>query len=71
MKACAVSPDLLAEVGGRLTAVDKVKASKLSGYDNMLYRRNSETGQVEGMKRDAVPAVVLNETLHANAATTA
>jgi 2,3,4,5-tetrahydropyridine-2-carboxylate N-succinyltransferase len=62
---------LLKDVRGVLVVVDVVKASKLSGYDNMLYRRNSETGQVEGMKRDAVPAVTLNQTLHANAATTA
>ncbi|MBT1002899.1 2,3,4,5-tetrahydropyridine-2,6-dicarboxylate N-succinyltransferase [Paenarthrobacter sp. DKR-5] len=42
-----------------------VKAVELSGQPNLLFRRNSTTGEVEVLPRDG-RAVALNEALHAN-----
>ncbi|NUP75568.1 MAG: 2,3,4,5-tetrahydropyridine-2,6-dicarboxylate N-succinyltransferase [Sinomonas sp.] len=42
-----------------------VKAAELSGQSNLLFRRNSTTGQVEALPRDG-RTVELNEALHAN-----
>ena len=40
-----------------------VKAATLSGRDNLLFRRNSMTGQVEALSRNA-EGVTLNPDLH-------
>jgi 2,3,4,5-tetrahydropyridine-2-carboxylate N-succinyltransferase len=42
-----------------------VKAAELSGQPNLLFRRNSTTGQVEALPRNG-QKVELNEALHAN-----
>ncbi|MGO4384195.1 2,3,4,5-tetrahydropyridine-2,6-dicarboxylate N-succinyltransferase [Specibacter sp. RAF43] len=42
-----------------------VKASELSGTPNLLFRRNSGTGEVEVLPRKG-SAVALNDTLHSN-----
>jgi len=42
-----------------------VKARELSGQDNLLFRRNSQTGAVEAVSR-AGSGIVLNSALHAN-----
>ncbi len=42
-----------------------VKASELSGASGLLFRRNSVSGQVEGLARTGV-GVALNPSLHAN-----
>ncbi|WP_415854104.1 2,3,4,5-tetrahydropyridine-2,6-dicarboxylate N-succinyltransferase [Sinomonas sp. G460-2] len=42
-----------------------VKAAELSGQPNLLFRRNSTTGQVEALPRNG-QTVSLNEALHAN-----
>ncbi|MDP9885755.1 2,3,4,5-tetrahydropyridine-2-carboxylate N-succinyltransferase [Sinomonas atrocyanea] len=42
-----------------------VKAVELSGQSNLLFRRNSTTGQVEALPRNG-QTVELNEALHAN-----
>ena len=49
---------------GTLTSA-VVKASELSGLPNLLFRRNSSTGEVEALPRKGV-TVALNEILHAN-----
>ena len=42
-----------------------VKASDLSGANNLLFRRNSVSGAVEVVSRDGT-GITLNEALHAN-----
>jgi 2,3,4,5-tetrahydropyridine-2-carboxylate N-succinyltransferase len=42
-----------------------VKAVELSGVPNLLFRRNSSTGEVEVLPRKG-QTVMLNEALHAN-----
>ena len=42
-----------------------VKAVELSGVPNLLFRRNSSTGEVEVLPRKG-QTVELNEALHAN-----
>jgi 2,3,4,5-tetrahydropyridine-2-carboxylate N-succinyltransferase len=68
---CVVEAGCYVTAGTKVTVTDAdgtptvVKASTLSGMDNVLFRRNSVTGTVE-----AVPwrsdGVALNEALHAN-----
>ncbi|MEV8183127.1 2,3,4,5-tetrahydropyridine-2,6-dicarboxylate N-succinyltransferase [Specibacter sp. NPDC078692] len=43
-----------------------VKASELSGVANLLFRRNSTSGEVEVLPRKGASAVALNDSLHAN-----
>ena len=50
--------NLLSEAG-----VTSLKASELSGVPNLLFRRNSMTGQVEALSRSGA-GVVLNKDLH-------
>ena len=50
--------NLLREAG-----VTSLKASELSGVPNLLFRRNSMTGQVEALSRSGA-GVVLNKDLH-------
>jgi 2,3,4,5-tetrahydropyridine-2-carboxylate N-succinyltransferase len=42
-----------------------VKARELAGGNNLLFRRNSQTGAVEVVARDG-QGIALNEDLHAN-----
>ena len=51
--------------GHALPTARSVKASDLSGGDNLLFRRNSVTGAVEVVARDG-RGITLNEALHAN-----
>jgi 2,3,4,5-tetrahydropyridine-2-carboxylate N-succinyltransferase len=65
--------DCILEAGLYLTAGTKVstpdgtvvKASELSGRNNLLFRRNSQTGAVEVVPRKGT-GIELNAALHAN-----
>ena len=46
-------------------SVEVVKAAELSGADNVLFRRNSQTGAIEALPR-AGTGIELNEALHAH-----
>jgi 2,3,4,5-tetrahydropyridine-2-carboxylate N-succinyltransferase len=66
---CIVEAGLYVTAGTRVTAPDGtiVKAKELSGHNNLLYRRNSQTGRVEAVVRgDASSWQGLNADLHKN-----
>jgi 2,3,4,5-tetrahydropyridine-2-carboxylate N-succinyltransferase len=64
---CVVEAGLYVTAGTKVQLPDgrAVKASELSGGDNMLFRRNSITGAVEVVARDG-QGIDLNPELHAN-----
>ena len=64
---CIVEAGLYVTAGTKVTMSDgsSVKARKLSGANNLLFRRNSVTGAVEVVNRDG-RGITLNEALHAN-----
>ncbi|MCC5672248.1 2,3,4,5-tetrahydropyridine-2,6-dicarboxylate N-succinyltransferase [Kocuria rhizophila] len=68
---CVVEAGLYVTAGTRVSLLDAaaeprvVKASELSGADNLLFRRNSTTGAVEALPRRN-GTVELNAQLHAN-----
>jgi len=64
---CVVEAGLYVTAGTKITLPDGrlVKASELSGQDNLLFRRNSTTGVVEVVTRTGA-GVELNAALHAN-----
>lgn len=66
---CIVEAGLYVTAGTRVRLVEAagertVKARELSGLPNLLFRRNSETGQVEARARDGM-GIALNPALHA------
>jgi 2,3,4,5-tetrahydropyridine-2-carboxylate N-succinyltransferase len=64
---CIVEAGLYITAGTRVTLPggEVVKALELSGANNLLFRRNSQTGAVEAQQRSGVWGG-LNEMLHAN-----
>jgi 2,3,4,5-tetrahydropyridine-2-carboxylate N-succinyltransferase len=65
---CVVEAGLYVTAGTKLTLVEgansrAVKASELSGVANILYRRNSQTGEVQAIPRSG-QGVTLNAALH-------
>jgi 2,3,4,5-tetrahydropyridine-2-carboxylate N-succinyltransferase len=64
---CVVEAGLYLTAGARVTLPDGqvVRARELSGIDDMLFRRNSESGAVEAWRRTGTWGG-LNEVLHAN-----
>ncbi|WP_343599171.1 2,3,4,5-tetrahydropyridine-2,6-dicarboxylate N-succinyltransferase [Mycobacterium sp.] len=64
---CVVEAGLYVTAGTKVVLGDgeTVKARELSGRDNLLFRRNSVTGAVEVVSRDA-EGIALNADLHAN-----
>lgn len=64
---CVIEAGLYVTSGTKVTLADgaTVKARELSGANNLLFRRNSQTGAVEVMARDG-RGITLNEALHAN-----
>jgi 2,3,4,5-tetrahydropyridine-2,6-dicarboxylate N-succinyltransferase len=64
---CVVEAGLYVTAGTKVSMPDgkTVKARELSGAGNLLFRRNSVTGAVEVVSRDA-QGITLNEELHAN-----
>ncbi|GGD15188.1 2,3,4,5-tetrahydropyridine-2,6-dicarboxylate N-succinyltransferase [Nocardioides daphniae] len=68
---CVVEAGCYVTAGTKVTVVDDggssrvVKAAELSGADNVLFRRNSQTGAVEAVARTG-QGIELNAALHAN-----
>jgi len=64
---CVIEAGLYVTAGTKVATADgaMVKASELSGANNLLFRRNSVTGAVEVVARDG-KGIALNEALHAN-----
>ncbi|MDC5697762.1 2,3,4,5-tetrahydropyridine-2,6-dicarboxylate N-succinyltransferase [Intrasporangium calvum] len=64
---CVVEAGLYVTAGTKVTLPDGsvVKAKELSGSNNVLFVRNSETGAVEARSRKGT-GITLNEALHAN-----
>jgi 2,3,4,5-tetrahydropyridine-2-carboxylate N-succinyltransferase len=64
---CVIEAGLYVTAGTKVTTSDgqTVKASDLSGTNNLLFRRNSLSGAVEVVGRDG-KGITLNEALHAN-----
>ena len=68
---CVVEAGCYVTAGTKLTMVDAdgnpqvVKASELSGVNNVLFRRNSVTGAMEAVAREGT-GIALNAALHAN-----
>jgi 2,3,4,5-tetrahydropyridine-2-carboxylate N-succinyltransferase len=64
---CVVEAGLYVTAGTRVTLPDGTvtKAGELSGFDGLLFRRNSTTGTVEVQSRAGGP-VELNAALHSN-----
>ena len=64
---CVVEAGLYVTAGTRVSLPDGsvVKALELSGADNVLFRRNSQTGAVEALPRSG-RGIELNAALHAN-----
>ena len=64
---CVIEAGLYVTAGTKVSTADgaTVKASELSGANNLLFRRNSVTGAVEVVARDG-KGITLNEALHAN-----
>lgn len=65
---CVVEAGLYITAGTKVSLVgagDVVKAASLSGVDNLLFRRNSQTGTVE-VVTTAKQGIELNAALHAN-----
>ncbi|MQA16191.1 MAG: 2,3,4,5-tetrahydropyridine-2,6-dicarboxylate N-succinyltransferase [Pseudonocardiaceae bacterium] len=65
---CVVEAGLYVTAGTKVTLDDGtvVKARELSGSDGLLLRRDSVTGRVQGVRREGVAGIELNEALHAN-----
>jgi 2,3,4,5-tetrahydropyridine-2,6-dicarboxylate N-succinyltransferase len=62
---CVVEAGLYVTAGTKVLCAGKiVKASEFAGKDDMLFRRNSQTGQVEAISKANI--VELNSVLHAN-----
>ena len=68
---CTIEAGLYVTAGTKVELLDRtnhrigtVKARDLGGQSNLLFRRNSSTGQVEALQSDAT--VQLNKTLHVN-----
>ena len=64
---CIIEAGLYLTSGSKVSIVDEdkiVKASELSGKSNLIFRRNSLTGQVEAVQNKK--SVKLNEELHKN-----
>lgn len=66
--ACVVEAGLYVTAGTKVTLVDgdkhsTVKAKELSGLNNLLFRRNSQTGAVEVSSRTGA-GIILNSALH-------
>jgi 2,3,4,5-tetrahydropyridine-2-carboxylate N-succinyltransferase len=64
---CIVEAGLYVTAGTKVATPDgkTIKALELSGTNNLLFRRNSQTGAVEVVSRDG-GAFELNAALHAN-----
>lgn len=64
---CVVEAGLYVTAGTKVTLPDgtTAKARDLAGGNNLLFRRNSQTGAVEVVARDG-QGIALNEDLHAN-----
>jgi len=65
---CVVEAGCYVTAGTKVTLLDTgtvVKAGELSGRSGLLFRRNSQTGAIEGLSR-AGKTFTLNDTLHAN-----
>lgn len=65
---CVVEAGLYVTAGTKVALVGQdqtVKAAQLSGVDNLLFRRNSQTGSVEAVAT-AKQGIELNAALHAN-----
>jgi len=64
---CVVEAGLYLTAGTKVVTSDgaTVKAREFSGANNVLFRRNSQTGAVEVVKRDGT-GITLNDALHAN-----
>ncbi|MGV0626399.1 2,3,4,5-tetrahydropyridine-2,6-dicarboxylate N-succinyltransferase [Mycolicibacter minnesotensis] len=64
---CVVEAGLYVTAGTKVTLPDgsTAKARDLTGGNNLLFRRNSQTGAVEVVARDG-QGIALNEALHAN-----
>ncbi|OBG39616.1 2,3,4,5-tetrahydropyridine-2,6-dicarboxylate N-succinyltransferase [Mycolicibacter heraklionensis] len=64
---CVVEAGLYVTAGTKVTLPDgsTAKARDLAGGNNLLFRRNSQTGTVEVVARDG-QGIALNEDLHAN-----
>jgi 2,3,4,5-tetrahydropyridine-2-carboxylate N-succinyltransferase len=65
---CVVEAGLYVTAGTLVTMPDgaSVKASKLSGSSDLLFRRNSLSGSVEVLPRSGTWSEGLNAALHAN-----
>ena len=65
---CVVEAGCYVTGGTKVTLADGnvVKAKELSGASGVLFRRNSVTGAVEAVQRDASKPIELNAALHAN-----
>ncbi|MDQ3599851.1 MAG: 2,3,4,5-tetrahydropyridine-2,6-dicarboxylate N-succinyltransferase [Actinomycetota bacterium] len=65
---CVVEAGLYVTAGTKVTLPDGAvrKARELSGRDGILFRRDSVTGAVHAVRREAAAAVELNVDLHAN-----
>lgn len=64
---CVIEAGLYITAGTKVALPDgkTVKARKLAGGNNMLFRRNSQSGAVEVVDRDG-QGIALNKDLHAN-----
>jgi 2,3,4,5-tetrahydropyridine-2-carboxylate N-succinyltransferase len=64
---CVIEAGLYVTAGTKVAMPDgsTVKARELAGGNNLLFRRNSQTGAVEVVARDG-QGIALNEDLHAN-----
>lgn len=64
---CVVEAGLYVTAGTKVTLPDgtTAKARELAGGNNLLFRRNSQSGAVEVVARDG-QGIALNEALHAN-----
>ncbi len=64
---CVIEAGLYVTAGTKVTLPDgsTAKARDLAGGNNLLFRRNSQTGAVEVVARDG-QGIALNEDLHAN-----
>ena len=65
---CTVEAGLYLTAGSKVTLPDgeTVKASALSGFSNLLFRRNSQSGAIEARAASGAGWQGLNEALHAN-----
>jgi 2,3,4,5-tetrahydropyridine-2-carboxylate N-succinyltransferase len=65
---CVVEAGLYLTAGTKVLLPDGtcVPARQLSGASNLLFLRDSQTGQVRSISRDGAPVVALNDALHAS-----